>query len=259
MLQADRYVKMDRYFATVGPAGARMMRQTAAFHLNFDFGAENMLRWRVLNAAAPCLTAIFANSTRYAGGETGFQSTRASVWRALDPARTGTLPAGPVAEDDYLDFALGAPAMLLDPIDGRYVPFQEYWGSAGITLEDWHEHLSTLFPDIRPRGYLEVRCLDAIPAQWYAAPIVLLAGLLYDRRSLLVANDLLGSPQPDLLDRAASAGLADPDLRSTARDLFEIGLGGARALGASYVAEKDREIAEDFFRRFTARGRSPGS
>ncbi|MEO8199594.1 MAG: L-histidine N(alpha)-methyltransferase [Gemmatimonadota bacterium] len=258
-LDAERYVKMDQYFRTIGPSGARMMRQTAAFHLNLDFGKENMLRWRVLNSAAPYLTAIFANSTQYAGARTQFMSTRAAAWRNLDPARTGTMPAGPVAEDEYLNFALGAPAMLLEPIDGRYAPFIDYWGTDGLTLDDWHEHLSTLFPDIRPRGYLEVRCIDAIPAEWYAAPVVLLAGLLYHGPSLLVTDDLLGSPQPGLLYRAAAAGLTDPDIGPVARDLFEVGLRGARALGEEYVSEEDQAIAEAFFQRFTGAGRSPGS
>jgi dimethylhistidine N-methyltransferase len=256
-LHADRYVKMDRYFATIGPAGARMMRQTAAFHLNLDFGEQNMLRWRVLNAAAPYLTAIFANSPRYAGELTGFKSTRASIWRALDTARTGTLPAGPVAEDEYLDFALGAPAMLLPTLDGRYAPFGEHWALGTATPEDWQEHLSTLFPEIRPRGYLEIRCIDAIPLRWYAAPVVLAAGLLYDPVSLLQSNDLLGSPEPGLLLRAASAGLTDPAIGSTARELVRIGLTGARRLGEAYLHHADLEAAQEFFQQCTSRGRSP--
>ena len=255
-LAAERYTRMARYFASIGPAGARMMRQTAAFHLNLDFGGENMLRWRMLNAAAPYLTAVFANSRRYAGSETENSSNRALAWRGLDPARTGTLPAGPVAEDEYLDFALGAPAMLLDPLDGAYAPFGEHWAAHNVTLEDWHEHLSTLFPEIRPRGYLEVRCIDAVPSAWYAAPVALLSGLLYHRPSLVAANDLLGSPNPDLLHRAASAGLADPAIGRTAADLCAIGLTGAEALSEEFLQPRDLEQAREFFRRFTMQGRS---
>lgn len=256
-LRADRYTRMARYFDAIGPFGARMMRQTAAFHLNLDFGRENMLRWRVLNAAAPCLTAIFANSSRYAGSGTANASNRALAWRGLDPARTGILPAGPVAEDEYLDFALGAPAMLLDSPDGGYAPFGEHWAMQGVTLHDWHEHLSTLFPEIRPRGYLEVRCIDAVPALWYAAPIVLLAGLLYHRASLVAADALLGSPNPDLLNRAAVLGLRDEAIRATATDLFTIGLNGAVALGSPFISGEDLERARAFFSRFTVQGQSP--
>ncbi len=255
-LHADRYEKMDRYFATIGPAGARMMRQTAAFHLNLDFGEQNMLRWRVLNAAAPYLTAMFANSPRYGGEVTGFQSTRASVWRALDGARTGILPAGPNSEDEYLDFALGAPAMLVDGIDGRYSPFGELWAAGRVTQEDWHDHLSTLFPDIRPRGYLEIRCIDALPPEWYSAPIVLCTGLLYDRDGLLAADALLGSPEPELLLRAASLGMTDRSIAATAHDLAQIGLAGARRLGDHYIGSSDLETAAGFFHAHTAAGRS---
>jgi glutamate--cysteine ligase len=179
------------------------------------------------------------------------------VWRTMDPMRTGILPAGPVAEDEYLDFALGAPAMLLDPVDGRYLPFGHHWANGEVTLENWHDHLSTLFPDVRPRGYLEVRCLDAIPSDWYPAPIALLTGLLYHRPSLLTANDLLGSPNPALLDQAASAAMSDPSLGLVARDLFIIGLEGARGLGADFIAEPEVERAEEFARCFTFQGRSP--
>jgi glutamate--cysteine ligase len=256
-LEAERYTRMARYFAAIGPAGARMMRQTAAFHLNLDFGGENMFRWRVLNAAAPFLTAIFANSGRYQGEETGNASTRALAWRRLDPVRTGILPAGPVAEDEYLDFALGAPAMLLESGGGGYLPFGDRWAAQDVTLKDWHEHLGTLFPEIRPRGYLEVRCIDAVAASWYAAPVTLLAGLLYHRPSLVSADDLLGSPNPELLERAATRGVRDPALARIAAELCRFGLRGARALGDQYLRGEEVEAAEEFFRCFTWQGRSP--
>ena len=256
-LDADRYARMARYFESIGPAGARMMRQTAAFHLNMDFGDVNMLRWRVLNAAAPYLTAIFANSRRYAGVNTGNASNRALAWRELDPARTGILPVGPVAEDEYLDFALGAPAMLLDTTDGGYAPFGEHWAQLDADLEDWHDHLSTLFPEIRPRGYLEIRCIDAVPSAWYAAPVVLLSGLLYHPASLIQADDLLGSPDARLLTVAATSGLADPALRRVAADLVTIGVSGARSLGAGFLGEEEIERAGDYFSSFTLQGQSP--
>lgn len=256
-LTADRYVRMARYFAAIGPAGARMMRQTAALHLNCDFGSRNMLRWRVLNAAAPVLTAMFANSRRYARGDSGHASARAMTWRQLDTARTGILPAGPVAEDEYLDFALAAPAMLLDPVEGRYRAFHEVWSEGQATLEQWHEHLSTLFPEVRPRGYLEIRCLDAIPVRHCAAPVVLLAGLLYDPDSLAAGNDLLGSPNRELLIRAAGLGLADPELAGLARDLVAIGLAGAERLPEAMVRGDHREQAAQFFIEHTLAGRAP--
>ena len=155
-----------------------------------------------------------------------------------------------------LDFALGAPAMLIDVPGGHYPAFAEHW-EAGAPLHTWHEHLSTLFPDIRPRGYIEVRCIDALPSAWYAAPLVLLAGLVYHPESLLAASDLLGSPNAALLPRAGLAGLRDPEIGPQARDLFTIGLEGAQALGPSVVDPGDLEAAREFYGRFTGRGRSP--
>src|ERR687890_763464 len=78
LVTAKRYQLMAEYFATLGPAGARMMRQTASFQINLDFDEEPWFRWRVLNALAPYVTAIFANSPIYGGTPTGYQSTRAA-------------------------------------------------------------------------------------------------------------------------------------------------------------------------------------
>ena len=89
VIHAHRYERMAEYLGRLGPSGARMMRQTAAFQVSADFDDEPWLRWRVLNAAAPYVVAIFANSPIYAGEPTGHQSARADAWRRLDPARTG--------------------------------------------------------------------------------------------------------------------------------------------------------------------------
>ena len=93
LLHNRRYARMAEHLERRGAAGARMMRQTASFQLSLDAGHDRWLRWRVLNAAAPCFVAVFANSSVYEGAPTGCQSMRAQVWRTLDPARTG-LPWG---------------------------------------------------------------------------------------------------------------------------------------------------------------------
>ena len=79
LLSTKRYERMAAYLGRRGPAGARMMRQTAAFQVALDFDDEPWLRWRVLNAAAPYVVAVFANSSVYDGVETGCPSTRAQV------------------------------------------------------------------------------------------------------------------------------------------------------------------------------------
>ncbi|MFL5535656.1 MAG: glutamate-cysteine ligase family protein [Gemmatimonadales bacterium] len=256
LIRAKRYQLMADYFATLSPAGAQMMRQTASFQVNLDFPDQPWLAWRVLNAMAPYVSAILANSPLYQRRPTGFQSTRAAVWRAVDPRRTGMAydRANPI--EAYRRFALDAPVMLFPMVDGRYRTFAEWLESADPSQEDWHEHLSTLFPEVRPRGHLELRSADTVPPQWFAAPIALLAGILYNSEALHAAGALLGSPDPDLLDRAARWGLHDPDFRSMATDLFEIALQGCRALGSAYLHPSDVEQAEAFFDQYTRRGRA---
>ena len=257
LVHATRYDRMAEYLARRGPAGARMMRQTAAFQVSLDFDDEPWLRWRVLNAATPFVVAIFANSPIYAGEATGHQSTRADVWRTLDPARTG-LPYGedqPV--EAYLDFALNAPAILLPTVDGEHLPFGEWLSRANPTEAEWQEHLSTLFPEVRPRGHLELRSPDAIAPEWYAAPLALTAGLLYDSRALRAASDLLPHPELGLLERAGRLGLHDPAIATAAADLFELALAGCASLAPGYFHPSDLEQAHAYFDRYTRRARTP--
>jgi glutamate--cysteine ligase len=255
LLRPKRYERMAEYFATRGPAGARMMRQTASLQLSFDFGDEPWLRWRVLNALAPYASAIFANSPIYAGQPTGHPSERCVVWRAVDPARTGIVYDADHPVDAYLDFALSAPAILLPPATGEYLPFGACLDRAD--LHAWQEHLSTLFPEVRPRGHLELRSPDAIAPRWYPAPIALMTGLLYHPQSLHAADDLLGTPEAALLDRAGEVGLHDEAMARTAADLSDLAMSGCRALGANYFHPADLERAADFFDRYTRQGRAP--
>jgi glutamate--cysteine ligase len=257
LIQAKRYQRMAEYFARRGPAGARMMRQTAAFQMSLDLDDEPWLRWRVLNAAAPYVIAIFANSPIYAGERTGDQSARAQVWRTLDPARTGIPYDQRVPVEAYLDFALAAPAILFPAVEGEHRPFGEWLTRANPTVEEWRDHLSTLFPEVRPRGHLELRSADSIAPQWYAAPLALASGILYDPGGLRAADDLLGFPDLGLLDRAGHRGLHDPAIARTAADLFELALSGCRGLGPRYFHPSDLEQASAFFDRYTRRGRAP--
>ena len=112
-LHAERYRRMLEHFESVGPSGARMMRQTASFQVCVDGGPDPGRTWRVLNALAPYVVAMFANSPRYGGRATGHRSFRREIWATLDPRRTGLLGVRANAIDEYLDFALDAPAFLV--------------------------------------------------------------------------------------------------------------------------------------------------
>ncbi|MBA3258404.1 MAG: hypothetical protein H0T68_02925 [Gemmatimonadales bacterium] len=257
LLHTQRYSRMAEYLARRGPAGAVMMRQTAALQVSLDLDDEPALRWNVLNAAAPYVTAIFANSPVYDGTVTGHRSTRAQVWRRLDPARTGLPWDSGEPVEAYLDFALAAPAILLPMVEGEHRPFAEWVARAQPTLEEWRDHLTTLFPEVRPRGHFELRSADAVPPRWYAAPLALAAGITYEPGALRAAVDLLGRPEIGLLERAGRLGLHDPAIARTAADLLEIAIGGCEGLGPEYFDPADLEQAREFFDRYTRRGRSP--
>lgn len=253
-LPGRRYVRQTRFMESIGTGGTRMMRQTAAMQVSLDFGAEPLAAWRVLNAMAPYVTAIFANSPVYRGERTGHRSYRARIWRELDGGRTGCFACvDPVGE--YLDFALAAPAILLGD-DDRFCPFAE-WNAHGCAGPDeWRAHLTTLFPEVRPKGFAEVRSADAVAPEWYAAPLVLLAGIVHHPPTLHTAADLLGAPDPSLLHAAGRDGLGDPRIAAVARGLAELSLAGAAALPGFFTAE-DVDEAAAFFARYTHHARSP--
>lgn len=253
-LHVDRYERMTRYFDEIGPFGARMMRQTAAMQVSLDRGSSPPARWRLLNDLAPYLVAMFANSPHHNGAETGHRSFRAHCWRMLDPTRTGiALPdTDPAAA--YTRFALAANDMMNAAPAESHQPFANAFDNTDG--QRWSAHLTTLFPEVRPRGHFEVRSCDAIDPSFYAAPIVLLTGLAYDERSATEAS-LLAAESRALLRTAGERGLGDVAIARTARDLFALGLAGARRLGSSFVEEQDLEVAAQFNADYTARGRSP--
>jgi glutamate--cysteine ligase len=256
-LHSERYSRMAAHFARIGPFGARMMRQTAAFQISLDFDDEPQLRWRLLNALSPFVTAVFASSARYAGRDTGHKSFRAHCWRMLDAGRTG-VPYGerrPV--EAYLEFALAAPAILYPTVRNHCLSFGDWLARANPTLEEWEAHLGTLFPEVRPRGHLELRSADAVDPAWYAAPLAFVAGLAYEPTALRAALELLPAPDLGLLERAGRLGLDDPVIARTAVDLFDLALDACGRLGPRFLHPAHLEEARGYFEQYTRRGRSP--
>ncbi|MGH7652132.1 MAG: glutamate-cysteine ligase family protein [Gemmatimonadaceae bacterium] len=251
-LQRDRYVRMTHYFDSIGPSGIRMMRQTAAVQVNVERGPDPVARWGLLNSLAPYIVALFANSRSYAGNPTRHASYRAHLWRTLDRSRTG-LPFD--AQDPirrYLDFALDAGAMRSSDGSGPWLSFREWMPSGNPDENDWLFHLSTLFPEIRPKEFFEIRCADAIDGDSLAASIVFVTGIVYDEESVARARAFLAAPSEPLLERAGRLGLADPEVRGVTATLVTLALEGARRLGPRYISEEDVEVARQFFERTLA-------
>src|SRR5262245_51486204 len=172
----ERYKIMTRYMPEVGRYGLDMMYRTATIQVNLDFASEADMvkKLRVSLALQPIATALFASSPFREGKPNGFKSLRSEVWRDTDPSRTGMLPF--VFEDGmgyerYVDYALGVP-MYFVYRGGRYVDvagasFQDFLDGklAALpgerpTLDDWSDHLTTLFPEVRLKRFLEMRGAD---------------------------------------------------------------------------------------------------
>ena len=257
-LPVERYQRMTEYLEQVGPFGIRMMRQTAALQLSIDRGENPSARWRLLNDLAPYVTAIFANSPLYLRRDTAHQSVRADCWRRLDATRTGVAEESDDAASAYTRFALGANDMMRRDEDGRYRTFAHWLaqdGSGDFADARWASHLTTLFPEVRPRGHFELRSCDAVPLEWLAAPIVFVTALVYDERASEAAA-VLSAESRALLRVAGELGVHDAGVARTARDLFQLALDGASRLGHEYVAPALVECAAEFSARYTARGRS---
>jgi len=276
-LDSPRYLAMAAYFDLRGPYGGAMMRRTCALQVNLDLGVPAAVpeRWLVANLVAPVACATFAASPG-----PGAVSVRALAWRQLDPTRTGFprrlvdgSSASPV--EQISDAALAADVLLLRCAPGPWEPGQPGW-SFGDWLRDGHPrhgrpsdddlryHLSTLFFEVRPRGFMELRAVDALPARLRPVPVVLLAGLLEDARARAAARALLERHRralPALARRAATEGLADPVLGGLAAAVWPLALEGARRLTGSaqdgYLDPRHLSLAEEFLERLTLRRRCP--
>lgn len=233
-LTASRYANMARYFDTIGPAGARMMRQTVAVQVNLAHGPDPIRRWRLLNRMAAPLIALFANSRRYAGRDTEHASYRTQVWRETDPARTGVFRGASDPVEEYLDFALDAPTLLSPFGDHSFRPFRD-WMAEGAQLSDWRGHLTTLFPEIRPKGYFEIRSVDAQPPGRYGALTALLCGVVLDEIASQEAERVLPAATPALLERAGKQGVADAQLFDVCQQLTGIAVQGCQRLGGDFL------------------------
>jgi glutamate--cysteine ligase len=246
-LHRDRYTGMTRYFDSIGPSGVQMMRQTAALQINLERGGDPRSRWRLLNGLAPIVVALFANSKQYARKPTGWASYRAQLWRTLDPSRTGIIYDESRYVERYLDFALDAIAMRSGDDSASYRAFRGWMSDASVSRDDWLFHLSTLFPEVRPKEFFELRSADTIEPYALAAPVVFVTGLVYDDEIAYRAAELTGAPSEKMLERAGRLGLADAEIRRIASRLVVLALDGGRRLGSDYIKRQHLEAAYQYF------------
>jgi glutamate--cysteine ligase len=207
IMPKGRYDIMLRHMPRVGSMGLDMMLRTCTIQTNLDYGSEADMaqKFRVSLALQPLATALFANSPFTQGKPNGFLSYRSHIWSDTDPHRTGMLPF--VFEDGfgyerYADYALDVP-MYFVYRDGKYIDaaghsFRDFLdGNLAVlpgekpTEKDWEDHLSTAFPEVRMKSFLEMRGADGGPWNRICALPALWVGLLYDQGALDAAWDVV--------------------------------------------------------------------
>lgn len=256
----SRYGIMRNYMPKVGTMGLDMMTRTCTVQVNLDFGSEAdmVAKFRTSLALQPVATALFANSPFVEGRPCGYLSYRSHVWEDTDPDRTGILPW--VFEDGmgferYVDYMLDVP-MYLVRRDGRYIDcagmsFRDFMDGRlpalpgqRPTLADWEDHLTTAFPEVRLKRFLEMRGADGGPWDRLCALPAFWAGLLYHPASLEAAWDIAAGwsieERAALRHDAARIGLAAEvggrrlqDIALELLDLARVGLAARNRLDAA--------------------------
>ena len=221
-LTSRRYAEMERHLDRIGPAGRRMMRQTASTQVCLDWwpGRAGWEQWRLLLLAGPFLAAAFAQSS---GPE-----SRLATWLALDPGRTAyddRLLRGDDPVTAYADFAAQAAvfAMPGSPDLDEPTTFADWATCHDADSSAVQHHLSTLFPPVRPRGrYLEVRFLDVQPDERVVPVATVLSRLLYDDEVRRQALRIVQYDDPRFVDHWETAALAPEALADRSTALVEL-------------------------------------
>jgi len=230
ILTVPRYAAMEHAFQRLGPHGPRMMCSTAGLQICLDAGEvdQTALRWRALHDLGPALVGLFANSRRRAGADTGWASarTQATFGTCAPFTEPPPLDADPAAA--WARTAMEAPVLCLRRGDTWDAPTGLTFGAWADgqlpgdrpTYDDLDYHLSTLFPPVRPRGYLEVRYLDAQPGDGWIAPTLLLTALMSAPIDQVLAA---AEPAAGRWFPAAREGLKDSLVLRAARDVVALG------------------------------------
>lgn len=285
----ERYRIMRDYMPKRGSLGLDMMQSTCALQVTVDFAdeADMVKKFRVALALQPLVTALFANSPFAQGKFSGYLSYRSFIWRDTDPIRCGSLPfvfeAG-MGFERYTDYILDVP-MYFVYRDGKYIDasglsFREFLaGQLAVLpgqrplLSDWENHLTTVFPQVRLKKFLEMRGADAGPSSRVAALPALWAGLLYDAQSLDAAWERVQkwtteerhSLEHGVTEHGFQTTFRDRTVRELALWMLELARQGLQRRGCQNrhgqdescyleplqeAAEAGRTFAEDLLRRF---------
>ena len=263
IMPKSRYAIMARYMPKVGTRGLDMMFRTATVQANYDFASEADMvkKLRVSLALQPLATALFANSPFVDGHLNGSLSDRSNVWQHTDGDRAGMLPFAfedGMGFERYVDYALDVPMYFVKRgdayIDVAGSSFRDLLAGTHPALpgetaamSDWANHLSTIFPEVRLKTFLEMRGADAGPVPFLLALPALFAGLLYDATAINAAWDIAKSwsretraaLRADAPRLGLEARVAGRSLRDIAREVLDIASAGLAARGRRDAGGRD--------------------
>jgi glutamate--cysteine ligase len=273
-----RYRIMGPYMPKVGRLGQRMMKQTATVQANIDYRDEKdaMAKFRTGMGLTPIFISMFANSPICDGQLNGYRSYREHIWTDTDKSRSGMLKfafSAEVSFAHYVEYALDVPMYFIvrnkDYIDMTGTTFRHFlaYGCNGerATLEDWHDHLTTLFPETRIKRYIEVRSADSQPPELMPALSAIVKGAFYESDCLDAAWDLVKDWTWDermqvYLDShrdALAARIRRYSLLDLSKELLQIALEGLRRQKMFNALGEDETIYLEPLDKLLAVGKCP--
>jgi glutamate--cysteine ligase len=280
VMPKGRYKIMANYMPKVGTRGLDMMFRTCTVQVNLDFASEADMvkKLRVSLALQPLATALFAASPFTEGKLNGFQSVRSEIWRDTDKARSGMIPFAfdsAMSYEAYADWALDVPmyfvkrgetyhdvagASFRDLLAGKLAQLP----GERATISDWANHLSTLFPEVRLKRFLEMRGADAGPPEMLNALPAFWVGLLYDQGALDAAWDLVkgwsDTERQALRDAVPMQGLAATiagrKLQDIARDVLALSHAGLARRARKDATGRDETMFLDPLAEIVESGRT---
>jgi glutamate--cysteine ligase len=274
-----RYAIMRSYLPARGSMALEMMHATATVQANFDYADEEDMaqKFRTAMGVTPIVSAIFANSSLAGGRPSGFVSRRVEIWRHTDPDRCGLLHFAfepGFGYRDYVEWALDVPMFFLVR-DHHYRPaggisfrrfLEQGLGGERATLDDWDLHLTTVFPEVRLKRFIEVRGADAVPRGLTCALPALWKGLLYDGESRAAAFALVAgwdreareAALREVARRGLAAAAGGRPVLELARELCEISSQGLRRIAERGETDWDERAFLEPVRAQLELGKSPG-
>ena len=284
IMPKGRYKIMLDHMPRVGNLGLDMMLRTCTIQVNLDYASEADMaqKFRVGLALQPLATALFANSPFTEGKPNGYQSFRSHIWSDTDPHRTGMLPF--VFEDGfgyerYAEYMLDVPMYFVFR-DGKYIDaaglsFRDFLkGELSVlpgekpTMSDWTDHLSTAFPEVRLKSFLEMRGADGGPWNRICALPAFWVGLLYDQNALDAAWDRVKGwtmeEREALRNNVPRQGLDTPipngqTLKDLAKEILDISSAGLTARNRLNSSGDNESGFLDPLREVVAKGKSPAA